>query len=577
MTSSSSHEKDVEATTTSLFENDVIKSFSWSNINVNVKDRTTKSQLTILDSCSGLAKAGEVVALMGPSGSGKTTLLNTLANRLQSSWQGQVCVNDSPLNSERLRDISGYVEQEDALIGSLTVRETIEFAYKLAVPGLKKNARREMTGSLIAAFGLQQQENSLIGTPIRRGISGGQKRRVSVAAQLVTSPKILFLDEPTSGLDSAASYEVMKFISSVAKKHNLIVIASIHQPSTTTFELFDSLLLLSKGKTCYFGPVKEVSTYFDGFAALPPRMNPAEFMLDLVNTDFNLERQLVPGHTPRPDISQVLNHWNMSEMRRFLTTRLNTSGNPLVVLTELKRPLRLDVPMVLLHRNWIKSRRDFLAYGTRIAMYLGLAIMMGTVWLRLPYTQSSIQPFINALFFSGAFMSFMAVAYVPSIIEDLNTYKKEYANGLTGPFSFTLANFLVGMPWLLLITLLFSIITYWLCNFRSGADGFWISVLWLFLDLLAAEGLVVLISTVCPIFVVALAATAFANGLWMAVGGFLVPLGTLNVFWKCESIRSTCRDAQLIILRCLPLHRLSSICLSSHDGQSIQAYNIRMR
>ena len=132
-------------------------------------------------------------------------------------------------------------------------------------------------------------------------------------------------------------------------------------------------------------------------------------------------------------------------------------------------------------------------------------------------------------------MSFMAVAYVPSIIEDLQTLKKDHANGLYGPLPFVVANFMIGLPWLAAITILFSIITYWLCNFRDTASGFWLWVLWLFLDLLAAESLVVLLSSIFPVFVVALAATAFANGLWMSVGGFLVPLNTLNVFWKCKS------------------------------------------
>lgn len=132
-------------------------------------------------------------------------------------------------------------------------------------------------------------------------------------------------------------------------------------------------------------------------------------------------------------------------------------------------------------------------------------------------------------------MSFMAVAYIPPAIEDLQTFRKERANGLYGPLSFTIANFLIGIPYLFLISLLFSIISYWLSNFRSSGVGFWMWVLWLFLDLLAAEGLVMLVTSIAPIFVVALAVTAFANGLWMCVGGFLVPMGTLNVFWKCES------------------------------------------
>jgi len=129
-------------------------------------------------------------------------------------------------------------------------------------------------------------------------------------------------------------------------------------------------------------------------------------------------------------------------------------------------------------------------------------------------------------------MSFMAVAYIPSYLEDRSLFIKERANGLYGPTAFMLANFITGLPYLFIITILFSVIAYWLSNFRPTADGFWYWVLWLFLDLLAAESLVVLLSNLIPIFVVALAATAFANGLWMSVGGFMVAPHTLNVFWR---------------------------------------------
>ncbi|KEF61061.1 uncharacterized protein A1O9_02626 [Exophiala aquamarina CBS 119918] len=523
---------DIESVSQDLFTNTSIQSFSWQELTVTVKDRKSKLPLTILDSCSGNVQAGQLVALMGPSGSGKTTLLNVLAMRSQIQWAGQLRLNSNPITKTGLRGISRYVEQEDALIGSLTVRETIDFSARLALHGVKRDTRRAMVNSLITAFGLRDQQDTIIGTPIRKGISGGQKRRVSVASQLVTSPKILFLDEPTSGLDSAASYEVMKLISEVTKKHKLIVIASIHQPSTTTFELFDKLLLLSHGKTCYFGPVQEVDAYFGNVAPIPMHTNPAEFLLDLVNTDFT------DNPSGKVDLARIQSCWTDSAMSQSLETELfaekPTRGGPLELESSRGRGngLQLDLPVTLLHRNFIKSYRDLLAYGTRVAMYTGLAILMGTVWLRLDYTQSSIQPFINALFFGGAFMSFMAVAYVPSVIEDLWTFNKEYANGLYGPLSFMVANFLIGIPWLLLITLIFSVITYWLSNFHATASGFWIWVLFLFLDLLAAESLVVLFSSIFPIFVVALAAIAFANGLWMSVGGFLVPMGTLNVFWK---------------------------------------------
>jgi ABC-type multidrug transport system permease subunit len=153
----------------------------------------------------------------------------------------------------------------------------------------------------------------------------------------------------------------------------------------------------------------------------------------------------------------------------------------------------------LIHRNFIKSYRDIIAYGIRIGMYMGLAVMMGTVWLRLEASQDNLQAFTNAIFFGGAFMSFMAVAYIPAYLEDRAIYIKERANGLYGPTSFLVSNFLTGLPYLFIITLLFSVVVYWLSNFRNTAGGFWMWVMWLFLDLVAAESLVVFITSIVPI------------------------------------------------------------------------------
>jgi ABC-type multidrug transport system ATPase subunit len=153
-----------------------------------------------------------------------------------------------------------------------------------------KNEEGSRVQTLIDSFGLKKQADTLIGTPIRKGISGGQKRRVSVASQLVTAPNILFLDEPTSGLDSVASLKVVSLLKEYAQKHKLIVVASIHQPSAATFQLFDKLLLLAQGQTCYFGPVSKVASYFSSLGfPVPKLMNPSEHILDLTNTDFDSE------------------------------------------------------------------------------------------------------------------------------------------------------------------------------------------------------------------------------------------------------------------------------------------------
>lgn len=158
--------------------------------------------------------------------------------------------------------------------------------------------------------------------------------------------------------------------------------------------------------------------------------------------------------------------------------------------------------------------------------------MMGTVWLRLHPSQDYIQPFINAIFFGSAFMSFMAVAYVPAFLEDRATFTKERANGLYGVTPFMVSNFLIGLPYLFLISVLFSIVSYWLSNFQPTAEAFFTWVMWIFLDLVAAESLVVLVTSIFPNFVISLALVAFANGLWMSVGGFMVTKKILNPFWK---------------------------------------------
>ncbi len=362
-------------------DNTTVRSLSWHDVTVRVKDRKTKQPIPILSSASGFVEAGQMVALMGPSGSGKTTLLNVLAHRTTANAEilGEVMINNERASLTAVRNLSSFVEQEDALIGSLTVKETISFAARLALPSsVSKKERVQRVDDLLDAFGIQGQANTLVGTPIRKGISGGQKRRLSVASQLIADPRILFLDEPTSGLDSAASFEVMKYIKRVAVQHRLIVVASIHQPSTATFALFDQLMLLSGGKTCYFGPRAGVQSYFDNIShPIPAYTNPAEFLLALVNVDFAKDNEL-----SRTRLQFVHSAWAgsaqaaqaKSQIQTGATTKLASEKASSQDYSVEKRNARI-VTFVLLHRSWIKSYRDVIAYGIRIAMYTGLAIM----------------------------------------------------------------------------------------------------------------------------------------------------------------------------------------------------------
>jgi ABC-type multidrug transport system ATPase subunit len=246
-------------------------------------------------------------------------------------------------------------------------------------------ARARLVDNLLSAFGLTGAADVLVGTPVRKGMSGGQKRRVSVASQLVTGPKLLFLDEPTSGLDSTASHETMSFIREIARKFKLVVVCSIHQPSTSTFNLFDTLCLLGAGRVCYYGRVQQTEAYFDrvGFP-LPLHVNPAEYLLELVNIDFYTPAQT---NDPAVRLAKIHNSWTESLERIELLRRIQSTSSsrpnekdtlvyppsghvPSVDQDERPPRTRFLVP-VLLHRAFIKSYRDVFVYGVRVAMYLG--------------------------------------------------------------------------------------------------------------------------------------------------------------------------------------------------------------
>ncbi|MCJ1287520.1 hypothetical protein MMC26_006872 [Xylographa opegraphella] len=559
---------DIESTSDrSNQQNRTVHTFSWNALDVSIYDKSIGGHKTILSNVQGSIKAGEVVALMGPSGCGKTTLLDVLAHRMSTSKfdiKGDILVNGMYPSSSALRKSSSFVEREDSFIGCLTAKETLYFASKLALPSsISAAERKDRIDDLISSMGLQHQADTIIGTPIKKGLTGGEKRRLGIASALITCPKILFLDEPTSGLNAHCSYQVISYIQKIAKARNIMVIASIHQPSTLTFQCFDKLLLLSGGATCYFGEVDKVGPYFGDIGIpMPKHFNPAEFLLDIVNVDFAddlhsaakrlnriqscwskspeslaLAQDAIDVKQPtNPKVLQIHSPWGRSA--ESLAVAWNPadpykwSPQELFELDFQPGPSALSIPFTLLHRNFIKSYRDLITYGIRLAMYIGLAIMMGTVWLRLAAAQEAIQPFINAIFFASAFISFMAIAYVPAFLEDRATLVKERANGLYGPASFMIANFLIGVPYLFFFSLIFSSITYFLSNFHPSAHAFLTFTLYLYLDLLAAESLTILIAALFPAPLAAAALTAFANGLWMSVAGFLVTPDLLNVFYK---------------------------------------------
>jgi ABC-type multidrug transport system ATPase subunit len=257
---------------------------TFKDVNYTVTDKfdsTKKSQLLI--NVSGQVFPGEMCALMGASGAGKSTLLDVLAGRKNTGQiSGEMLYNNSPKLTS-----AAYVMQDSVHIGLLTVRQSIYFAAELRLPeDWSREKKDKRINKVLDMLGLQEVANTQVGTEDVRGISGGQLKRLSIGVEIVNLPDVIFLDEPTTGLDSSIAFEVMSAVRNLANQ-NRTVICTIHQPSKLTFELFDKVLILAKGRVCYFGGNKKDNRNeaVDYFANSPwqfyykPNSNPADFVI----------------------------------------------------------------------------------------------------------------------------------------------------------------------------------------------------------------------------------------------------------------------------------------------------------
>ncbi|KAF4528832.1 hypothetical protein B566_EDAN015032 [Ephemera danica] len=253
---------------------------TWRNISVCVtkqrpllswgqKPETTQ----ILRNVSGIARAGRLVAIMGASGAGKTTLLATISQRIKGTSSGEICVNGKAMSSEKMRHMSGFVPQQDLAVETLTVLEHMEFMARLKVSrSMRSSERQRWMRSLLSELGLSKCENTRLAA-----LSGGERKRLSLAVQLLTDPPLLFCDEPTTGLDSYSAGAVVEKLRQLSLR-GMAVICTIHQPASGIFDLFHDLILLAGGRVAYQGDVRDALTYFASKGlTCPSTYNAAEF------------------------------------------------------------------------------------------------------------------------------------------------------------------------------------------------------------------------------------------------------------------------------------------------------------
>ncbi|XP_077214293.1 ABC transporter G family member 1-like [Tasmannia lanceolata] len=420
---------------------------------------------------------------------------------------------------------SAYVTQDDTLMTTLTVREAVYYSAQLQLPdSMTKSEKKERAEMTIKEMGLQDAMNTRIGGWASKGLSGGQRRRVAICMEILTRPKLLFLDEPTSGLDSAASYHVMSRIVRLARDDRRTIIASIHQPSSDVFELFQNLCLLSNGRAVYFGPASAANVFFalNGFPC-PSLRNPSDHYLKTINKDFDQDIEQGHGVMPTSQVIDILVSSYKSSVTNQQVSRwvadickmeggaLQKKGSQASFITQ---------SIVLTRRSFVNMYRDLGYYWLRLAIYIALCLCVGTIFNDIGHSFGSIQARGSMLMFVAAFLTFMAIGGFPSFVEDMKIFGQERLNGHYGVGTFVVGNTLSSIPYLFLISVVPGAIAYYLVGLQRGVEHFLYFTLVLFMCMMLVESLMMIVASIVPDFLMGIITGAGIQGVMMLNGGF---------------------------------------------------------
>lgn len=529
---------------------DISAWLTWKDLTVSVANGRGETH-QVLQSLTGYAEPGYMMAIMGPSGSGKSTLLDALAGRLakNSAVTGDVLVNG------RRRKLSygsvAYVTQEDTLIGTLTVRETIHYSAYLRLPDKMPRAEKEtIAESTILEMGLQDCADTPVGNWHLRGLSGGEKRRVSIALEILMRPRLLFLDEPTSGLDSAAAFFVTQTLRSLSRDGRTVLF-SIHQPSSEVFALFDNLFLLSGGKTIYFGEAARAHEFFSQAAfPCPARRNPSDHFLRCVNSDFDRVKQTLKGsfRHRETDIVDPLEKFTTTQVIELLTSAYNTSEHAMTAaarvyeISQVKGTILdsmgsqasfLMQSRTLTVRSFVNMSRDIGYYWLRLVIYIFVAICVGTIYFKVGTSYNAILARGSCASYVSGFVTFMSIGGFPSFIEDMKVFQRERLNGHYGVLAFVIANTLSSLPFLFAISLAAGTICYFMAGLHPGFSHYAFFVIGLFGCVGVVESLMMAVASVVPNFLMGIITGAGILGIFMLVAGFFrLPNDLPKAVWR---------------------------------------------
>ncbi|KAJ8759907.1 hypothetical protein K2173_010008 [Erythroxylum novogranatense] len=484
---------------------------------------TTK---TLLDDISGEARDGEILAVLGASGSGKST----------RSLKGNISLNGEVLESRMLKVISAYVMQDDLLFPMLTVEETLMFAAEFRLPrNLSKSKKRTRVQALIDQLGLRNAAKTVIGDEGHRGVSGGERRRVSIGIDIIHDPILLFLDEPTSGLDSTSAFMVVKVLQRIAQSGSLVIM-TVHQPSYRILSLLDRLIFLSRGQTVYSGSPTNLPGFFAEFGhPIPESENRTEFALDLIR-----ELEGSPGGTK--SLAEFNKKWqNMKQTRssepdwhglslkeaisasiskgKLVSGASNNASSSSMVPT-FANPFWKEM-VVLSNRSVTNSRRMPELFGIRLGAVLVTGFILATM----------VQERLGFFAFAMSTTFYTCADALPVFLQERYIFMRETAYNAYRRSSYVLSHALVSLPSLVFLSFSFAATTFWAVGLDSGFGGFMFYFIIILASFWAGNSFVTFLSGVVPHVMLGYTIVVAILAYFLLFSGFFINRDRIPPYW----------------------------------------------
>ncbi|XP_050443221.1 ATP-binding cassette sub-family G member 1-like [Adelges cooleyi] len=444
-------------------------SFEDLSYSVSYFSKFKKVKKEILHGINGTFRSGELTAIMGPSGGGKSTLLNVLAGYSVTGSSGSVYLNNTLRDDKHMSKISCYIQQDDYVRDLLTVRESMTVAAHLKLSTKKSTLSKvQHVENLLDVMGLSAHGNT-----VTKRLSGGQKKRLSIALELITNPSILFLDEPTTGLDSQSCSQFVSLMVDLAHNQGRTMVCTLHQPSALFFEKFDQVYALSAGRCIYQGPPSFVIPYFAERAIVcPPYHNPADFLIEVAIGDFGADVLVKLAESMSKDVYKsdrisnghhLVNGDQESQLENGCLKKHNVADKKKLPLKT--KSASLPPPYLqayhLYVRNIIAYKRNKTQLVLRLMAHLIIALIFGYLYRNVGNNASETLSNMVFVYGTNLFLVYTGqMAVIVSFPLEYKVLKREHFNGWYSLFPYMMSTLLVEIPFQMLCCLTYIVPSY---------------------------------------------------------------------------------------------------------------------